>query len=90
MRITWDRGSIAKVNVSPSKQGRLYVTVVDLEGGEKFEFSSDTLVYAEILGTVGQVGRIEGKFESYAFADQNTGAARLGWKGTEVTFKLAK
>lgn len=89
MYIRWDRCTIAKVNLSPSKQGRLYVTVVDLDGGDKFEFSSDTLPYAEIMKVISQVGVCEGKFESYAYNDNN-GAARVGWKGTDVTFKPVK
>lgn len=89
MRIKWDRCSVAKVNVSPSRPGRLYVTIVDLDGGEKFEFSSDTLVYNDILKAQGVLGECEGKFESYGFVDNN-GAARLGWKGSEVTFKPLK
>lgn len=89
MRIIWDRSTVAKVNVSPSRPGRLYVTIVDLDGGEKFEFSSDTLVYQDILKAQGLVGVCEGKFESYSFTDAN-GAARLGWKGSDVTFKPHK
>lgn len=89
MKIIWEKCSIAKVNVSPTRQGRLYVTIVDLDGGEKFEFSSDTLPYQDILKVVGEVGRCEGKFESYSFVDNN-GSPRLGWKGSDVTFKPAK
>lgn len=90
-RMIFDPCLLVKCNMSPSKQGRLYITLVDIAAeGAKFEFSSDTLAFAEVSQHQGKMGVLEGKFSSYEFTDQKSGAPRTGWKGVDVTFKPAK
>lgn len=87
MRIIFDKAVIAKVNVSPSNAARVYITVVDIDaGGSSFEFSSDTMAYADVLGQVGQMTHLEGKFETYPYTDRN-GIARTGWKCSNLVSK---
>lgn len=90
MRIIFDKCAVVKVLASPSKAGRTYMTVVDLDGGANFEFSSDELNVVEVSKFQGETGSLEGKFESYSFDDQKTGQRKQAWKGREVKFKPLK
>lgn len=85
MLAIFDNCVITRVFPSSTKQGRLYVDLVDLDdNGAKFSFSCDDIAYQDLLAQHGKQGRLEVRLESYVYD------GKTQYKGKGATFKPMK
>lgn len=82
MKVTIDSGIITRVFPSDKSPGRCYINMIDISGGGGvFEFSSDNLPYAQLLGLIGRQSAFVGTFEPFNY--QN--ATKFRCTGLEAT-----
>lgn len=87
MRIIFDSCMVVKVFASTAKPNRLYVDMVDLESGEKFEFSTETMPPADLHKITRVQGAFSGEFSTYTY-DKN-GVSQLKFKCSTGVFTPA-
>lgn len=88
MNITFERCILLKVVPSTKKPSRIYLDIVDLESGQKFNFSTEAISASSIMPLVGQTGRLTGKFESYEYT--KNGVSIQQFKATSGDFTPEK
>lgn len=85
MLATFENCVITRVFPSSTKQGRLYVDLVDLDdSGNKFSFSCEDIAYQDLLSVQGKQGSLNVRLESYTYDN------KVQWKGKGATFKPSK
>lgn len=77
MKIIFDSCMVVRVFPSPAKPSRLYVDLIDLDTGNKFEFSTETMPPADLHKITKVPGRFEGQFETYIFTKDNVQAMKF-------------
>lgn len=88
MRIIFNSCMVVRVFASTKKPQRQYVDLVDLESGNKFEFSTETMPASDLHKITRVPGAFDGVFETYTFSKDGA-SPQLMFKCTHGTFAPA-
>lgn len=88
MRIIFSSCMVVRVFASVKKPQRQYVDLLDLESGNKFEFSTETMPPSDLHKITRVQGAFDGIFETYTFS-KDGGSPQLMFKCMQGTFAPA-